>query len=339
MEPFFEGSSDVTATRNNLAATMLHADGAMAGSAAMTIDEIGTTNGRLAGRVVFPAPPVVAPSKRRVSRGLGGHRAPRRHRGFTFTEVLFAVMLLGVGFIMLAGIFPVAIRQAQSSVEQTNAAAIARLAADTLRPLATLETLPVTGNEVRQLPPRRELLRGCVLTQDRRFAWTALYRRRANTNYAELIILVARVRGADQFATLPFVTGQITEQAAVEATFNWDGVNGVSTVNFIDEDGAAVEDGYVVCATPDLGDPSIVAHVGNVYRLGFRQSGNTWSLQPGAWYTGSSNLNCKVFVFGRAGALDGSTPNPFDAIPGSFSGASQAIGVYTTILPLRARTP
>jgi hypothetical protein len=251
--------------------------------------------------------------------------------------VLFAVLLLGVGFIMLAGIFPVAIRQAQTSVEQTSAAAVARLAVDVLRPLATLGNLPVTGNEVRQLPPGLELLvrRDRVLTQDRRTAWTALYRRRANTNYVELIILVARVRGAEQFATLPFVTGQITGQAAVEAAFNWDGANGVSTVTFTGEDGAAVEDGYVVCATPDLGDPSIVGHVGNVYRLGFRQSGNTWALQPGAWYTGSGTLRCNVFVFGRAGTLDSSTPNPYDAVPGSFGGASQGIGVYTTILPLR----
>lgn len=260
--------------------------------------------------------------------------AGSRHRGFTFTEVLFAVILLGAGFIMLAGIFPVAIRQAQTSVEQTTAAAVARLAVDVLRPQATIGNFPVTGNEVRQLPVGVEQLvrRDRLLTQDRRTAWTALYRRRANTNYAELIVLVARARGTGNFAYLPFVTGQQTGQALAEGAFNWDGTNGVSTVTFTNEDGAAVEDGYVVVAGPD---GTNAAFVGNVYRLGFRQTGDTWFLQPGAWYTAAGTLRCPVFVFGRAGVPDDTTPNPFDAVPGSFSGASQAVGVYTTILPLR----
>src|ERR1700728_2071132 len=36
---------------------------------------------------------------------------PGRDGGFTFIEVLFAVILLGIGFTMIAGIFPVAIQQ------------------------------------------------------------------------------------------------------------------------------------------------------------------------------------------------------------------------------------
>lgn len=43
----------------------------------------------------------------------------RRRRGFSFAEVMFAVMLLGIGFIMVAAIFPVAIRQQQASMEDT----------------------------------------------------------------------------------------------------------------------------------------------------------------------------------------------------------------------------
>ena len=44
-------------------------------------------------------------SRRPFARGRGS-------RGFSFTEVLFAVMILGIGFIMVAAIFPVAIQQA-----------------------------------------------------------------------------------------------------------------------------------------------------------------------------------------------------------------------------------
>src|SRR5438094_10393216 len=49
-------------------------------------------------------------------------------RGFTFTEVMFAVILLGIGFIMLAGMFPVAIQQTQTNVEESTASTIAQAA-------------------------------------------------------------------------------------------------------------------------------------------------------------------------------------------------------------------
>ncbi|HZZ43439.1 MAG TPA: type II secretion system protein [Tepidisphaeraceae bacterium] len=50
----------------------------------------------------------------------------RRHRGFTFAEILFAVMILGIGFIMVAAIFPVAILQQQATVEATDGNSAAR---------------------------------------------------------------------------------------------------------------------------------------------------------------------------------------------------------------------
>ncbi len=51
--------------------------------------------------------------------------AMRRH-GFTFTEILFAIMILGIGFIMVAAMFPVAIRQTQTTVELTTASTIGK---------------------------------------------------------------------------------------------------------------------------------------------------------------------------------------------------------------------
>lgn len=46
-------------------------------------------------------------------------RRSRGARGFTFTEVLFAVIILGVGFIMLAAMFPVALSQTKQNVDET----------------------------------------------------------------------------------------------------------------------------------------------------------------------------------------------------------------------------
>ena len=46
--------------------------------------------------------------------------------GYSFPEVLFAVVVLGIGFIMLAAVFPVALQQSKSTLDETRAAAIAR---------------------------------------------------------------------------------------------------------------------------------------------------------------------------------------------------------------------
>ena len=56
-----------------------------------------------------------------------------RHRGFTLTEVLMAVGILGVGLTMVASIFPVAVDQSRLSRDQTCAALCARSAAALLR--------------------------------------------------------------------------------------------------------------------------------------------------------------------------------------------------------------
>lgn len=72
--------------------------------------------------------------------------SPERTRaGFSFVEVLFAVMILGIGFIMLAAIFPVAIQQAQTSSDETTSAAIAWNALTTIQEKLTDTELPPAG--------------------------------------------------------------------------------------------------------------------------------------------------------------------------------------------------
>ena len=55
-------------------------------------------------------------------------RSRLRRGGFTFTEVLFAVLILGIGFIMIAGIFPVSLQQTRLNQEETAGAQIAMAA-------------------------------------------------------------------------------------------------------------------------------------------------------------------------------------------------------------------
>jgi type II secretory pathway pseudopilin PulG len=66
----------------------------------------------------------------------------RRARGFSFTEILFAVMILGIGFIMVAAMFPVAIRQTEANSRETITASVGRSSAEYLSKMALVQWPP-----------------------------------------------------------------------------------------------------------------------------------------------------------------------------------------------------
>jgi len=140
----------------------------------------------------------------------------RRAAGFSFVEVLFAIMILAIGLIMIAAMFPVAIRQAQDTSDETASAAVARNAFALIQENLTDEDLPPVGwiqagiGQVRstrdpqvagvpplqtepryekqiQGSPRHEMQppdwlwkKVCgdmIVADDPRFAWIAFYRR------------------------------------------------------------------------------------------------------------------------------------------------------------------
>ena len=102
-----------------------------------------------------------------------------RH-GFSFVEVLFAVMILGIGFIMIAGIFPVAINQAQTSADESIGASIARGGVNYLASLSDTALLmdPAgTGVMVPLSGQLLERLRGnMIIPEDPRYGWVGFYR-------------------------------------------------------------------------------------------------------------------------------------------------------------------
>jgi hypothetical protein len=84
--------------------------------------------------------------------------AARRGGGFAFTEVLFAVMVLGLGFIMIAAMFPVTIRQTQSTLEETVGANVARGAVEYLQGAASEDLFPPTVQPLTGIvPPQPDL--------------------------------------------------------------------------------------------------------------------------------------------------------------------------------------
>ena len=70
---------------------------------------------------------------------------PRFSAGFSFVEVLFAVMILGIGFIMTAAIFPVAIQQAHTASDESVSAAVAWNAFNVIQLKFAESELPPVG--------------------------------------------------------------------------------------------------------------------------------------------------------------------------------------------------
>lgn len=67
-----------------------------------------------------------------------------RPSGFSFAEVMFAVIVLGIGFIMIAAVFPVAITQSKTTKEETTIASVAVQGAQILTQAGQWDAAPWT---------------------------------------------------------------------------------------------------------------------------------------------------------------------------------------------------
>jgi hypothetical protein len=152
---------------------------------------------------------------------------------------MFAVIILGIGFIMVAAIFPVAIQQTRLTVDESAAAGIARDAGALLQRIAQgSETaagptpgqplFPKTGNAGTGAPPPAvfsvrtdgfgqpsvgvpatppiELwnrVRGnMVVASDPRYAWTAMYSREDGAPFIRVYVIVMQQRDRTAFERL-----------------------------------------------------------------------------------------------------------------------------------------
>jgi len=82
------------------------------------------------------------------------HRSFTRRGGFTLVEVMFAVITLGIGLIMVAAMFPVAIQQRALTSEEGSAAAVAPAAVSIVTQVArdNYPTPPAVANPVYSFP-------------------------------------------------------------------------------------------------------------------------------------------------------------------------------------------
>jgi type II secretory pathway pseudopilin PulG len=166
-------------------------------------------------------------------------RKSPRH-GFSFVEILFAVMILGIGFIMIAGIFPVAINQTQSNGDETIAASTARQGATVIASMPNTASLMVSDGTVHRFGPSGSLpttipalgasgdpdlglwneLNGAqILSEDPRYAWVPFYCRRNDAyalpgDWAQITIIAVRVRNHAAYVPSTASGGDLTYTGA-----------------------------------------------------------------------------------------------------------------------------
>lgn len=235
-------------------------------------------------------------------------------RGFSFTEVLFAVMVLGIGFIMIAAMFPVTIQQTKSTLEESVGASMARGALTFLQTQATETNFPVSAGlngpvQVVSMPqqfspninkPGWIATRGNYINPiDPRLAWVPLYLRGFTPTgepspYAQVFIIAVRARNKvtyDESDLLPSTETPtpwaVLEPRRVNVGLTFDMVNLRGVMQFQPNAGAqyAAPGAYVIIADDESQTPprNITGQsTGRIYRLGtpIDEAAGIWHLAP-----------------------------------------------------------
>jgi len=308
-----------------------------------------------------------------------GCRPPCDSRpGFAFTEVLFAVMVLGIGFIMIAAMFPVTIKQTQATLEESVAAAMAREALAYLQTQATDNNFPSTCQfpdapaqvySMPQAPTPKGVqpfagwyaTRGNYInTKNPRLAWVPLYMRSETTQsglapYAQVIMIAVQARNMENYEPEDVIpqTGfqSVLEPRAIKVSLSYDYTNFHGRITIRDLPNLAARDAYVVIANDQSsGAPRNVVGQSNgrIYRLGnpIDEAGGVWALAPDGDMI-RKNFNSP----GSISAGDDNDLNNADAYiigrgytdptkPGQgYSGPAQDIGVYTGFIRINTPPP
>ena len=251
---------------------------------------------------------------------------------------MFAVVILGIGAIMVAAILPVAISQTQQAVDQTIAATVAQNARAHLSTTLRADNVPIelaAVQPIASLPFVGAAVRGNQIhSADPRYAWTALCRRENNLKFTEVFIWVVRLHNRERYTSADFsgAPGSLQPRSLLVRLENRiaeaDQVRFSSVAGATDPSLQAIAPGcFVVVAT----DPNEGRAVGRRYRVGEaidRPSG-LWALMPGAdLQSDDENVtDGTAFVIGRAWA------DPDDPSKGC-EGPAQDLLLFHTLIAL-----
>ncbi len=246
-----------------------------------------------------------------------------RARGFSFVEILFAVMILGIGFIMLAAMFPVAIVQQQATIGEANAQAVARGVMQSVQaffdprlpsanplPVSSIPIAPAVATvEFTAQPPAAPFtfdpfFSSRVIASDPRFAWAPLYQKDpATLTTAKLYVFVLKSSVNERYTSGDVTTGAINPKLNT-AMLNYQDAaeDDAQTIEFTGVPLMAAEGCFVVARVS-----------GRVYRLGSRSLTNPakYAISPDRKMASTAeNGSIQVWMVGRypvAGVYEGGT--------------------------------
>jgi Tfp pilus assembly protein PilV len=119
--------------------------------------------------------------------------------GFSFAEVMFAVAILGVGFVMVAAVFPLAAEQTRSTADEAVAANLAGAAITTIQNVTT-STDFIPGNMSQTFTNVWSKVASVAIDPvDRRYAWIPFFSDASN-GLTRVSILVVRRQIHDEYS-------------------------------------------------------------------------------------------------------------------------------------------
>lgn len=299
-------------------------------------------------------------------------RRSSRRPGFTFTEVLFAVMIMGIGFIMIAAMFPATIRQTATTIEETNGAMIARAAAQYLQSIASDQTMPPTATApnvpgiVKAISPVNNeatvAFDRCqgnfIMSQNRRYGWVACYRRdvtdQGPADYAQVFVIAAECRNRSEYLVpgnavaawddLQMFGSNPPTLAPRKVRVNvaWDGGRQQGVVTFtgspggggaVDGSWIASPGAYLIIARDPTTGTTPGRLTGRIYQLGNPLgSNNVWGLAPGGDMQVFGTAYDDYGLSGVEAYMLGSGYADPSTNSFGYAGAAQDISIYTTFV-------
>lgn len=224
--------------------------------------------------------------------------AARGRAGFSLVEILMAVMILGVGMIMIASVFPVGANWARQNIEETIGSIVAKNAVGIIQTRYTAANLDTVDNTIQAIPgivgpnPLLPLVERAYAfgkepaypatdPTNANYFWTALIRRSGGANSTsdtfDLYILVFNRNDPNQIFRStnsdgdPFPSG-VTEVTGARALTNELNIPCVIQTPTVDRTG---ENTFLFPLPPIqfgtvrglLGSQLIEQNTGNVYRV------------------------------------------------------------------------
>lgn len=140
----------------------------------------------------------------------------RRRSGFSFVEILFAIFILGIGFIMIAALFPVAIQQSQATSAETFARSMGISGVGYLRAVMPA-TQPAPYTSPQPYDTSSSPIRAYQINSiDPRFAWFPYYTTDSAGNVNRLIIVTMQKTDGKVYTPTDITTGIATQITFME---------------------------------------------------------------------------------------------------------------------------